>query len=208
MMQRGGSGINIYNAQRIVAENKTSARQLQASGVFQDQQPGKRSLLELLAAAREVQDWALYASILKNIRRRLNVSYGLNCALKESAKVFSDHISRISRCRSDSDVTRVVEEVYREIRKFKFGLQLEAYIRSQVWLQSGQEPTSAQLKFILDAEGRFNPLTAGPAEIEAYEALVAQTRQAELKQSVERAATKEKGNEMDASVKPCRDRAC
>ena len=115
-MQRGGSGINIYNAQRIVAENKTSARQLQASGVFQDQQPGKRSLLELLAAAREVQDWALYASILKNIRRRLNVSYGLNCALKESAKVFSDHISRISRCRSDSDVTRVVEEVYREIK--------------------------------------------------------------------------------------------
>ena len=92
MMQRGGSGINIYNAQRIVAENKTSARQLQASGVSQDQQPGKRSLLELLAAAREVQDWALYASILKNIRRRLNVSYGLNCALKESAKVFSDHI--------------------------------------------------------------------------------------------------------------------
>ena len=79
MIQRGGSGLNIYNAQRIVAENKTSARQLQASGVFQDQQPGKRSLLELLAAAREVQDWALYASILKNIRRRLNVSYGLKC---------------------------------------------------------------------------------------------------------------------------------
>ena len=107
-----------YNAQRIVAENKTSARQLQASGVFQDQQLGKRSLLELLAAAREVRDWALYAAILKNIRRRLNVSYGLNCALKDSAKVFSEHISKITRCRSDSDVTRVVEEVYREIQKF------------------------------------------------------------------------------------------
>ena len=133
IQQRGGSGINIYNAQRIVAENKTSAGQLQASGVFQDQQPGKRSLLELLAAAREVRDWALYAAILKNIRRRLNVSYGLNCALKDSAKVFAEHISKISRCRSDSDVTRVVKEVYREIRKFKFGLQLEAYCRSQVW---------------------------------------------------------------------------
>ena len=154
MIQRGGSGLNIYNAQRIVAENKTSAGQLQASGVFQDQQPGKRSLLELLAAAREVRDSALYAAILKNIRRQLNVSYGLNCALKDSAKVFSEHISQITRCRSDSDVTRVVEEVYREIRKFKFGLQLEAYCRSQVWLRSGQEPTSAQLKFILDAEAK------------------------------------------------------
>ena len=96
MIQRGGSGLNIYNAQRIVAENKTSARQLQASGVFQDQQPGKRSLLELLAAEGEVQDWALFASILKNIRRRLNVSYGLNCALNSQGNVLIK-IARKSR---------------------------------------------------------------------------------------------------------------
>ena len=56
--------------------------------------------------------------------------------------------------------------------------------------------------FILDAEGRFNPATAGPAEIEAYKTLVAQTRQAELKQSVDHAATKEKMGGTDFSVKP------
>ena len=195
MQQRGNSSNYNYNARKVVEQNKTSAQQLQASGVFEDTQPGKRSLLELLAAARDVRDWPLYGSILKHIRGRLNVSYGISCQLKESAKIFSEHLSKITKCKSDSDVSRIVEEVYREMRKLKYGLQLEAYCRSQVWLRSGLEPTTAQLKFMLEAEGRFNSSTAGPAEIQAYETLVAQTKQAELKQAVEQASTTEKVGE-------------
>ena len=53
-----------FNAQRVVAQYKASARQLEASGVLRDSQPGKLSLLELLAAARKAGDWPLYESIL------------------------------------------------------------------------------------------------------------------------------------------------
>ena len=112
IQQRGNSSNYTYNARKVVEQNKTSAQQPQASGVFDDTQPGKRSPLELLAAARDVRNWALYGSILKHIRGRLNVSYGISCQLKESTKIFAEHLSKITKCKSDSDVTRIVEEVY------------------------------------------------------------------------------------------------
>ena len=63
-------------------------------------------------------------------------------------------------------------------------------------------PTTAQLKHMLDAEGRLNPATAGPAEIHACETLVAQTRQAELKQAVSQVSAAEKVSENSSGVKP------
>ena len=80
--QRGGLNQNdTYNAQRTVAQSRATAQQLEASGAFQDAWPGKGSLLELLAAAREVRDWSLCDA---HIGLLPNLAPGVGCNGEQS----------------------------------------------------------------------------------------------------------------------------